>query len=225
MRLQRSLLLALVLIAASAAVGAWAYRMLPAAAEVAVHFSGRGEANGFGPAWPGLAILPIVGFVVVVLLAFAPRWLGGGEALARSGGAFGILLIGVAAMFLVAEAAIAMRALDPSFDAIRWLFVAVGILFVLIGAVMGRIAPNPIVGIRTPWTMADERVWRRTHHVTGRLTALGGVALAAVASLSADRTDLVVVLVVCIVGPLLAGVVYSRAIAGGAKAGGPNGGD
>jgi uncharacterized membrane protein len=162
--------------------------------------------------------------VVVVLLALAPRWLGGGEALARSA-AFGILLIGVAAMFLVAEAAIAMRALDPSFDAIRWLFVAVGILFVLIGAVMGRIAPNPIVGIRTPWTMADERVWRRTHHFTGRLLALGGVALAAVASLSADRTDLVVVLVICILGPLLAGVVYSRAIAGGAKAGCPNGGD
>jgi uncharacterized membrane protein len=221
MRLQRSLLLALVLIAASAAVGVWAYRMLPATAEVAVHFSERGEANGFMPGWPGLAVLPIVGFVVVVLLAFAPRWLGGGEALARSA-AFGILLIGVAAMFLVAEAAIAMRALDPSFDAIRWLFVAVGILFVLIGAVMGRIAPNPIVGIRTPWTMADERVWRRTHLVTGRLTALGGVALAAVAALSADRTDLVVVLVICVLGPLLAGVIYSRAIAGGAKAGGPD---
>jgi uncharacterized membrane protein len=221
MRLQRSLLLALVLIAASAAVGVWACRMLPATAEVAVHFSGRGEANGFMPGWPGLAVLPVVGFVVVVLLALAPRWLGGGEALARSA-AFGILLIGVAAMFLVAEAAIAMRALDPTFDVVRWLFVAVGILFVLIGAVLGRIAPNPIVGIRTPWTMADERVWRRTHHVTGRLLALGGVALAAVAALSADRTDLVVVLVICVLGPLLAGVIYSRAIAGGAKAGGPD---
>ena len=220
MRPQRSLLLALVLIAASAAVGVWAWRMLPAAAEIAVHFSGRGEANGFAPAWPGLAVVPIVGFVVVVLLAFAPRWLGGGEALARSGGAFGLLLIGVAAMFLVAQAAIAMRALDPTFDVVRWLFVAVGILFVLIGAVLGRIAPNPIVGVRTPWTLADERVWRRTHHFTGRLLALGGVALAAVASLSPDRTDLVVVLVICILGPLLAGVVYSRAIAGGPRDGG-----
>lgn len=206
MRPQRSLLLALVLIAASAAVGVWAWRMLPAA--------------GFAPGWPGLAVLPVVGFVVVVLLALAPRWLGGGEALARSGGAFGILLIGVAAMFLVAEAAIAMRGLDPTFDAIRWLFVAVGILFVLVGAVLGRIAPNPIVGIRTPWALADESVWRRTHHFTGRLLALGGVALAAVASLSPDRTDLVVVLVICILGPLLAGVVYSRAIAG-PKDGGP----
>ncbi len=215
MRSQRSLLLALVLIAATAAVGAWAYRMLPPTAEVAVHFNARGEANGFAPKWPGLFVLPIVGFVLVMLLAFAPRWLRSEAALARSGGAFGIVLIGVAAMFLVAEAALAMRALDPAFDVIRWLFVAIGILFVLIGAVLGRIAPNRVIGIRTRATLGDERVWRRTHHFTGRRMALGGVALAAVASLSADHTDFLVVLVICVLAPPLVGVVYARAISGG----------
>jgi uncharacterized membrane protein len=214
MRLQRSLLLALVLIAASAAVGVWAYRMLPADADIATHFNVRGEPNGFMSKWLGLAVMPIVGFVVVVVLAVAPRWSRGGAALLRSGGAYGIVLIGIAAMFLVGEATIAMHALDSAFDVLRWLFLAVGILIVVIGAVMGRIPPNGLVGIRTPWTRADEAVWARTHRFTGRLMTLGGVALAAVATLGADHVDLYVALLVCVLGPAIAGAIYSRAIAG-----------
>lgn len=219
MRRQRSLVLALVLIAASAAVGAWAYRMLPAAAEIATHFNAGGAPNGSAPKWPGLFITPIIGLVVVILLAQAPRLSRNPAALSQPGGAFGIVMIGVAAMFLVAEAAIAMHALDPSFDVVRWLFLAIGILFVVIGAVLGRIPPNGLVGIRTPWALADERVWLRTHRFTGRLMALAGVALAAVASLGADHADLLVALVVCAVAPAVAGALYSRAIAGRAAGG------
>ena len=213
MRPQRPLVLALVLIAASAAVGVWAYRMLPAGAEVATHFSVRGDANGFMGKGLGLAVIPIVGLVVVCALAFAPQWARGGEALVKSGGAYGIVLIGIAAMFLVAEAAIAMHALDPAFDVVRWLFLAVGVLLVVIGAVMGRIPRNGIVGIRTPWTLADEGVWARTHRFTGRLMTIAGVALAGVASIGADHTDLFVALAACVLGPALAGVIYSRTIA------------
>jgi uncharacterized membrane protein len=214
MGLRRPLLMALVLIAASATVGLWAFRMLPAGAEVATHFNVRGEPNGFMGKAVGLAILPIVGLVVVSILAAAPRWTRGGEALLSAGGAYGIVLIGVAAMFLVAEAAIAMHALDPSFDVVRWVFLAVGVLMVVIGAVLGRIPPNRLVGVRTRWTYADEGVWRRTHRFTGRLMTIAGVALAAVASIGADHTDLVVALVICIVAPTLAGVLYSRTISG-----------
>jgi uncharacterized membrane protein len=157
-------------------------------------------------------VAPIAGLLVVLLLAVAPRWTRGGAALVRSG-VYGILMIGAAAMFLVAEAALAMHALDPSFDVMRWIFVALGILFVVIGAVLGRIPPNGLAGVRTPWTLADADVWVRTHRFTGRLLTLGGVALAAVATLGADHVDLIVALVVCILGPALAGVIYSRAIA------------
>ncbi|HWF78677.1 MAG TPA: DUF1648 domain-containing protein, partial [Caulobacteraceae bacterium] len=128
MRLPRSLLLALVLIAAAAAVGVWAYRILPAGAQVAVHFGAHGVADGFMPKARALAVLPIVGLFVVMLLALTPRFLGGGQQVARAGGAFGFVLIGVAAMFLVGEAAIAVHSLDPAFDVVRWLFVAIGIL-------------------------------------------------------------------------------------------------
>lgn len=38
---------------------------------------------------------------------------------------------------------------------------------------------NGVVGIRTPWTLADKEVWARTNHVGGWLVVLAGVVMAA----------------------------------------------
>ena len=212
MNLRRPLLLAAVLILAAAMVGVWAYRLLPADATIAVHFNGQGAANGVMPKGVGLAVAPIWGAVVLLALAFIPRLARNKDGLAQNAGAYGIVLIGVAAIFLVIEAAIAVRAMDPTFDVLRWIFLAIAVLFVVLGALLGRIRRNGVLGIRTPWTLKDEGVWNRTHRFTGRLTVLGGVALAGVAFIGADHTDLIVALVVCGAGPALAGAVYSRAI-------------
>lgn len=50
----------------------------------------------------------------------------------------------------------------------------VGLLFILLGNVMPKFSFNYFVGIRTPWTLANEDVWRRTHRVGGMaFVALG----------------------------------------------------
>ncbi|MFQ3620430.1 MAG: SdpI family protein [Spirochaetales bacterium] len=41
--------------------------------------------------------------------------------------------------------------------------VIIGILFLGLGNYMGQLRHNYFVGIRTPWTLADERVWQKTH--------------------------------------------------------------
>jgi uncharacterized membrane protein len=210
--LRRPLLLAGVLILAAAMVGVWAYRLLPAGGTIAVHFNGQGAPDGLMPKGIGLAFAPIMGAIVLLGLAFAPRLARDQAALAQNAGAYGIVLIGAAAVFLVVEAALAVRAMDPTFDVLRWIFLAIAVFFVVLGALVGRVRQNRIIGIRTPWTLKDEGVWNRTQRFTGRLTVLGGVALAAVAFVGADHIDLIVALVICGVGPALAGAVYSRAI-------------
>ena len=55
------------------------------------------------------------------------------------------------------------------------LFGAFGLLFILIGNVMGRFKHNYFVGIRTPWTLANEEVWRKTHRVAAPIWVLGGI--------------------------------------------------
>jgi len=50
-----------------------------------------------------------------------------------------------------------------------------GILFFVIGNYMGQIRPNYTFGIKTPWTLASETVWKKTHRLGGILFILNGL--------------------------------------------------
>jgi len=45
----------------------------------------------------------------------------------------------------------------------------------LLGNVLGRVRRNFWIGIRTPWTLASERVWNNTHRMAARLFVAAGV--------------------------------------------------
>ena len=51
----------------------------------------------------------------------------------------------------------------------------VGLLFVFIGNLMGKVKPNFFMGIRNPWTLSDPDVWNRAHRLGGGLFFLTGL--------------------------------------------------
>jgi uncharacterized membrane protein len=57
----------------------------------------------------------------------------------------------------------------------RWLFGAIFVLFGLIGPALRGIRRNGLVGVRTPWTLASDDVWNRTHEMTAKLWLAIGV--------------------------------------------------
>ena len=79
----------------------------------------------------------------------------------------------------------------------------VGLLFVFIGNLMGKVKPNFFMGIRTPWTLSDPDVWNRTHRLGGGLFFLAGLATVASALLLPEQVTFWVLLA----GVLLAALV------------------
>jgi uncharacterized membrane protein len=66
-------------------------------------------------------------------------------------------------------------------DITRLLLGALLVMFALIGNVLGKVRRNFWVGVRTPWTIANDRVWNETHRLAGRLfVGAAGVGLIAV---------------------------------------------
>lgn len=49
------------------------------------------------------------------------------------------------------------------------------VLLVVMGNSLGRVRPNWFLGIRTPWTLDNPEVWRRTHRVAAWLFVLAGL--------------------------------------------------
>jgi uncharacterized membrane protein len=51
------------------------------------------------------------------------------------------------------------------------------LLFLVIGNYIGNIRPNWFVGIRTPWTLDNPEIWRRTHRMAGRLLVASSMVM------------------------------------------------
>lgn len=53
----------------------------------------------------------------------------------------------------------------------------VGALFIVIGNYMQQVKTNYFVGIKTPWTLSNETVWKKTHRVGARSFMISGLLI------------------------------------------------
>lgn len=60
----------------------------------------------------------------------------------------------------------------------KMIFVIIGLLFTFLGNYFKTIKPNYFIGIRTPWTLENEDVWKKTHLLGGKLWFVGGLLMA-----------------------------------------------
>lgn len=59
----------------------------------------------------------------------------------------------------------------------QMILAAAGVTVAVAGNYLTRVQPNWFVGIRTPWTLSSDTVWRKTHRLAGRLMVLAGLVL------------------------------------------------
>ena len=55
------------------------------------------------------------------------------------------------------------------------LIALIGAFYVLIGNYLQTVKPNYFIGIRSPWTLENEEIWKKTHRLGGRLFLIGGL--------------------------------------------------
>jgi len=83
---------------------------------------------------------------------------------------------------------------------------AMGLLFILIGLMIRKAKRNYFIGIRTPWTLANDVVWEKTHLLGSKLFIAAGI-LTLLSLLFPDKAF--VILMVSVLGASLIAVVYS----------------
>jgi len=85
----------------------------------------------------------------------------------------------------------------------------IGVLFIILGLLMRKIKQNYFVGIKTPWTLEDTKVWDKTHEFGGWAFAAAGLIFLVNAWLQVQFT---ITFIIVITGIILAPIVYSYLI-------------
>ena len=173
----RKLMPGLLVLAAAAAFSAWAYPHLPPL--VATHFNVHGQPNGWSSRFVAAALVPALVLVMAAVFAVLPKIDPRKANYAKFGPAYWTIANAVLVVVTAIHVVVLMKALGWEIDMTRVAMAGVGALLVLIGNLMTRIRPNWFVGIRTPWTLSSETVWRRTHRFGGVAFVIAGVCLVA----------------------------------------------
>ena len=150
-------------------------------ARVVTHWDFHNQPNGWMPKAPGLLLPPTINVLVTALFALAPRIdprlrrRGAGDFSQRR--AWRAMRLGVSGFIAGVCLVVIAAAAGWQADVGRVCLMGMLILFAIIGNFLGRLEPNYLLGIRTPWTLEDPTTWRATHRLGSRVMVFGSLAL------------------------------------------------
>jgi uncharacterized membrane protein len=154
----------------------WAYAQLPA--RVATHWGFDGRADGWSSPLVAAIFVPAIGLVVALIFLALPKIDPRQEAYRDPRSPYWIVSNAVLVLLVIVHTLVLGHALGWVVNAVPVVTTAVGLLFVLIGALMPRMRPSWFMGIRTPWTLSNDEVWVRTHRLGAKLFVAAGAAIA-----------------------------------------------
>lgn len=186
-----------------------AYRHLPA--QIPTHWNSDGTIT-YGDRW---SILPLgaISVIVTALLFVTRRIDPRRENYSRFSGAYQTFILLFNVFMLAMMLFVITESLRPgTLDVQVFVTVAVGILLAVCGNLMPKFKHNYFIGIRTPWTLASETVWYRTHRLCGMLWVVGGlvIVLSAFLPAAACVPVLLAAIAVLVLVPYVMSYVFFR---------------
>ncbi len=159
--MRRSEKFSLILILATFCLGIALYPRLPD--QMAAHWNFAGNADGFMPKLPGTFFLPLTMLAVFGLY----QWMITADPMknniVKSIKQFHHFLISIFIFFFYLFCLMMAWNLGYRFNMTQWIVPAVSMIFIAISHIIKDIQPNWTLGIKTPWTLSDKKVWRETH--------------------------------------------------------------
>ena len=194
--------LALVAAACSLAV----FNRLPE--QITVHWDFAGNPNGWMPRAVGAFITPVLLLGAWAVMRVAPTLDPRRENYERFGAAYDIVVAALLIPVFLLHFVVLAMALGYPLPIARLAPGIMGAMFVVIGNVMPRARSNFMFGIRTPWTLSNDRVWARTHRLAGYTMTIAGIVMILAAGF-APVVVLEAVIVAAVAAALVAPAVYS----------------
>ena len=162
---------------------AYIWNELPS--KVPVHWNIHGEIDRYGNK-SELILIPILLPLLVYLIFLVVPKIDPKNKLKKMGNKLQIIKFLLTASMSILALFILYTAKNQSFTNSNYIILFIGLLFIMLGNYFKTIKANYFIGIRTPWTLENETVWKETHILGGKLWFIGGLIIV-VSSLVLER--------------------------------------
>lgn len=190
---------------------AYVWNQLPE--KVPVHWSFNGEVNRYGNKIELILIPFLLPFLIYILLTFIPK-IDPKNKLNNMGNKLPMLKTLLTTLMSLLALYIIYSAKNHSFSNPNLITSLIGILYILLGNYSQTFKPNYFIGIRTPWTLESEQVWKATHKLGGKIWFIGGI-IVVLSSLFLNKSlnsnlFLVITLIIALVPVLYSYLLFQK---------------
>ena len=197
--------LIIILILLGFALGAYFYPSLPD--RVPIHWNATGEINGYGSKLFGAFGLPLINLGLYLMFLMLPYIDPKRKNYPDFQSTYQFIKHLLIVFFLGLEVFTLLLATGAVVNRPIFIQIMISLLFILLGNVMGRVKHNYFIGIKTPWTLANEEVWRKTHRLAAPLWVIGGIVNILLTCLGPNFNGIGFVIIVAVIS--IVPIVYS----------------
>lgn len=141
--------------------------------EMALHWGADGVADRFGDPFPLLLLLPLFLLALHLICIFSTLW--AVRRKKQSPGILNMIFWILPVLSLTVGAVLFSVAFRWEWDLPFFITVPLAVLMIIIGNYMPKCKQNRTMGIKLPWTLANEENWQKTHRLAGILWVICGV--------------------------------------------------
>jgi len=158
-----------------AAVSFYVGAQLPADVRVPIHWNAAGQIDGYADKWTGLFIAPLMALITSLIFTAVTIGEPHQDNLQKSRALVTSVWCGVLGIAAVIEFAQVSTLFGWPVPVARLVVGGIGLFFLVIGNQLSKSRQMFMVGIRTPWTLADPDIWIATHRLGGKLMMIAGL--------------------------------------------------
>ena len=155
----------LIILIAMAAIAFYIYPRLPD--NVPIHWNASGNIDNYGSKYIAVFLIPIIYLLFVIFSILLPAMDVFKENIKSFYKYYYAMKVLFGIFFLVLYIATLMPNFGYAFNIGYIILLSVIILFFALGFILRHVKRNFFIGIRTPWTLANDKIWEKTHNVGG----------------------------------------------------------
>jgi uncharacterized membrane protein len=167
MKIRKVEILSFFVVLATFVVAVLVYPQMPD--RIVSHWGINGEANDqMGKFW-GVFLLPTITLICYLILTIIPRTDPKKQNIQKFQKYYDLFILAFTIFFVYVYMLTIFWNLNYHFVFMQFLTPALAILFYIVGIMFKYVEPNLSIGIRTPWTIANDDVWHKTHKLGSKL--------------------------------------------------------